>query len=135
MYVMNETNLKGATMELSRATVKAISADAEQALQSVAKKYGLTVERGNGNFSSTSFMAKFEFSLAGENRDATAFKTRAMMYGLKESDLGRSFKSNGETFTISGLATKAKKFPILATNSKGQTYKFSASNVKLYLSR
>lgn len=61
---------------------------------------------------------------------ARDFRSQAFLYGLQAEDLGRTFTSNGKTFTITGLNRKAKKYPIIADDVDGNSYKFPASRVK-----
>ncbi len=68
-----------------------------------------------------------------ESRIARDFKNNAGLYGLEPDDLGKTFEQNGETFTIKGLKTRNRKFPIIAENNKGQSYKFGEQMVKLML--
>ncbi len=121
---------------MDRPTVRTISDEAEKALQAVAKKFGLELKRKSGRFSSTSLTTKFEFSIKGQSPQVTEFKKFASLVGLKETDFGKTFTSQGDTFTISGLNLRAKMYPVLAVSSRnGKTYKFNRNDVKLYLSR
>lgn len=59
-----------------------------------------------------------------------AFKAGCHLFGLTPEDYGKSFHTNGQTFTISGLKPKSRKYPIIATcTGNGKHYKFQASRV------
>jgi len=125
---------------MDRQTSKAIAAEAVEALMAVADKYGCAVERGSASFDTTSTKIQFAFSEIGEDgiamtREAETFKQAAYMYGLKPEDLGKKFTSNGHTYTITGLNTRARKMPIQATREDGATYKFTADQVMRSLGR
>ena len=121
-----------------KAICKAVGADIEKALNSVAVKYGINIKRGNGKFSGNTLDLKIHCACVkgGKvmSKEASDFKTMASLYGLKPSDLGRSFTIGSGTFKITGLNTKAHKYPINASKN-GSGYKFPASSVKLLLDK
>lgn len=108
----------------------------EAALKDVAARYGVTVRYRGGRFTDTMAALKAEFVVEGaEPQGAADFRRLADVFGLKPEDLGRTFRSGGQTFTVVGLAPRKSKYPILATNAAGKTYKFTADGVAAYLRR
>lgn len=105
------------------------------------KEFGIKVSVGGGRYSDSEVgQATFklevaEFGAGGsvETKEMAAFKREAQFYGLKAEDLGKSFVSRGEKFTICGLKPRSRKYPILAKNSRNKTYKFNAGDVRRYL--
>jgi hypothetical protein len=94
---------------------------------------------GNATFTESNVTFKIEVALVGENgevksKEAESFKKFAVVYGLKEEDFGKSFKSNGHTYKICGLKTKSGKYPVIAERDNGRRFKFGAEYVKLMLS-
>lgn len=68
--------------------------------------------------------------------DSLAFTKFAHLFGLEPGDLGETFLSQGETFRITGLRTKAKRYPVIATNVQtGRSFKFSTHVVRNGLPR
>jgi len=66
--------------------------------------------------------------------DRALFEVLAEHFGLKPSDYGQTFKSNGESFRITAINPKRPKFPISAERvADGRGYKFTAENVVLFL--
>ena len=104
------------------------------------EKFGVKVTLKSGNYTNSNLAMKIEFADIGENgevntREAEDFKARAELYGLKPEDLGREFSNGNDTFKITGLKPRSRKFPILAVNTKnGKVYKLAAQMVKLMLS-
>ncbi len=110
---------------INKSVAKEIGAAVEEALAEVAEKFGLKVEVRGGSFDANSFRPKVEFQTAGAAEDE--FRTYAAMYGLDPDDFGRKFVSKGRTFRVSGLATRSRTYPILATDiASSKTYKFTA---------
>lgn len=113
----------------------------EKALQKVGEQHGVHIKRGNARFSSSNVSYKVEASVLGENgevktKEAEDFKQYASMFGLKEEDFGKTFKTfGGKTYTICGLNMRARKNPIHAKNERGRTYIFPAEEVKVMLER
>lgn len=123
--------------KLDRQTVKNMSSDMERELEAVAKKYGVQIDMGGGTYDPDGNFANFKVKVSTLSEDGTAqtkeaedFKRRAAMYGLSADMLGKSFELRGEMFTVTGLAAKAKKYPVLIKNSQGKDYKVSAQVVK-----
>jgi len=128
--------------EWTRPECRRVTEAVNKALDEVGRKHGINIQRsGNGSFNESNFTFKVECALIGNdgmvrNKEVENFKKFATSYGLKPEHLGKSFKGwNGETFTISGLNTRAHKNPIQATNSKGKTYVFPEGEVQNYLEK
>jgi len=105
---------------INRQSCRTVQEAALAELQKVADKYGLVVQSGGGTFTSTSFRFKVEFAVVddsgvAQSRDATHFERYCTLYGLKPEDLGREFVYRGSKYTIVGLSSRSRKFPILTT--------------------
>jgi hypothetical protein len=114
----------------------------ETALQKVGQQYGVHIQRGNGRFSPTNLTLKLEVSVLDESgeavsREEEAFKKHATVFGLKASDLHKTFKDwKGRQYEIIGLNTRARKNPILAKDLRsGKTFVWPEEEVKTLLER
>ena len=58
------------------------------------------------------------------------FKRVAHLYGLSPDDFGFTFEYRGSTYTVSGINTRANRYPVQACTSDGTRYKFPASVIK-----
>lgn len=108
-----------------------------EALEALAP-LGVTFTLGNCRYGENS--GKFELQFGTVNDDGTAntkamddFKRYASRYGLSPDDLGRTFVQNGRRFEIVGAKPTNTKYPILANDSTGRTFKFPAWTVKAQL--
>jgi hypothetical protein len=97
---------------------------------------GLSAEVGNAliGCGRTSVTFKVEVAVVAAdgttlNRGAQSFRQMATLYGLAPDDLGRTFAHQGRTFTITGLAARAGRMPILADRDDGCGFKFPAESV------
>ena len=52
------------------------------------------------------------------------FESKAFLVGVKKTSFGKTFSARGVNYTITGLNTRAKKYPIQAQRGNGQQYKF-----------
>lgn len=124
--------------EFNRANCRSLQEEIAAALEPIAKKHGLTLDRKRGSFYKDKMPAMFQFLVTQEDKDgnalsaaAIAFQQDAWRVGLDPKDLGREFTSQGKRFRISGLNLRAKKYPVLAVeNGTGKTFKFPAERVK-----
>ena len=125
------------------ANVKAILEECREALEPIAEKYGLTLDRKGRTYASDALPVMFQLlikELGADGQEMTtdgkAFVRYASSFDLDPADLGREFTSRGNTFRITGLKPKSYKFPILAANVKtGKTFKVPAETVKAGLKR
>ena len=113
----------------------------DKALAAVGKELGVNIKTGNCRYSSSTFTFKLEGCLIGDDgtavtKEAESFKMLAASYGLKAEHLHKEFKQGGDTFQITGLNYKARKFPIQAKRiSDGATYKFPVDTVRFAMMR
>lgn len=126
--------------DLSKAQYNAFCRETEAALAAVESKYGVKFKIGNGRFSGGSMDLKLNASLVSENgqvqtREASDFAMLAQHVGLKPEWLGKSFKSEGVIFTITGYRSKAPKRPVTASGSDGKSYVFPTEIVALHMNK
>lgn len=115
--------------------------DTMKACLAVAETHGLTVE--GGDLAEIDLCHSFEISFrigipqkdgAIYSPDKAMFEVLAPRFGLKPSDYGRTFRSQGELFRIAALAPNRPKYPVSAERvSDGQGFKFAADDVTMYL--
>lgn len=112
-------------------TCRAISEAAAAALQEVAKKFGVSIERGGGTFEEGKYTMRFHVAIGGDAGEAIARKNFAAcckMYQLDPEDFGRVFTVKGVEYKVTGINMKSHKFPIAVQILKtGQAGGFAAS--------
>ena len=107
----------------------------EAAIKPLELEHGVAFEVGSANYNRTG--CKFNFNVVeaqspdqkGMNFLELTFRAKCESFGLRADDFGKSFIAHGETFTISGLKPKNRKFPVIATDNNGGSYKFRALDV------
>jgi len=123
---------------MNRTKGKEIQAAALAALASVEERFGVKVAFKAGQIGDTYINLKFEFAEVGangaaESAEAVEFKKYAHLIGLKPEDLGRSFQSNGHTFTIAGMSLGRGRLPVMVTREDGMRFKYGRDTVRLAL--
>ena len=129
--------------EFTNPVVRKIMDECEEALRPIAEKYGLTLDRKGRTYRRDSLPVMFQLLVTEHDEDgntlsaaAKEFTKLAPLFGLETGDLGKEFRNRNETFRISGLSPRSRKYPVLAENVKtGKTYKFAAETVKNALKR
>lgn len=125
---------------LTRPVLRAINADVEKALATIAAKYGVACSAGRCVFNETSATLKVEIAVvsggAKVGDSAARIKARsdwnrqAPMFGLKASMLDSVIERNGKTFKILGLMPRRRTAPIFAVDMKtGKEYVLPLSSV------
>lgn len=125
------------------ANVRDLMSEIEEALEPIAEKHGLTLDRKGRTFYRDSLPVMFQLLVKQEDEDGNAMDSKAKdfvrcarNYGLSADDYHAEFQSNGRTFRITGLNTRARGYPVLAEDVRnGKTYKFPAGRVKEALAR
>jgi len=120
---------------MDRPRVRQLRDSLQAALSFWAEQNGVDAQVGSARYTASSVTFKMdvlEKNAKGETTSvsAEAFKSSAHFFGLKPTDLGRTFVVRGRIFKVTGLAPRSRKYPVLA-ESDGKTYKFPVS---LYLS-
>ena len=105
--------------QFNKTTCRIVSDAAVEALQEVAKRFGLTIGRKAGSYTDLTFKVGIEFrAVAKDGTDAeqATFNQYCGMFGLEPSDFGQRFVANNEVWAFAGLRMKRSKYPILARN-------------------
>lgn len=123
--------------KFDRATCSLVNARIAEALMGISAELGVSIRPVGGTFATNHYVVKLEIATisddgAVQSRDADAFRHHAGIYGLSPNDLGRSFRSGGRDFVITGLRSRGKR-QILASNS-GKEFCFVAEDVRRLLS-
>ena len=122
-------------MNFNRTNIKALRADIATALAAVENQHGVSFKLGNIRFSDNDFRGKLECFSASDNSgkavnvDKQKFESKAFLVGVKTTSFGKTFTSNGRKFTINGINTRAKKYPIQASTATGKRFKFPVSSL------
>ena len=121
-----------------RANLRLIAEDIRAALEPIASKWGIQLDYGGSSFlpdKATIKVIAFIPSAEAPSPDAAEFKRYATVYGLEPGDLGRSFNHHGHQFTITGLAPKSRRFPVVCEREDGKGFKFPVRTILLALGR
>ena len=120
-------------MNFNRTNIKALRADIATALAAVEKQHGVSFKLGNIRFTDNDFRGKLECFSASDNSgkavdvDKQNFESKAFLVGVKPTSFGKTFTQGTRTYTICGINTRARTYPIKARLGKGQYYKFPVS--------
>ena len=103
----------------------------EAKLAEVEKEYGISIDLGGMRYSADKFTTRMTVNVGSADDAAKReWDQNCWRFGLKAEDFGRTFIDRGTRFTVTGCAPRSRKYPVLATNDNGTTYKFKASAVK-----
>lgn len=122
-------------MRFNRANLKTIRNDISAALAAVEAKHGVSFNFNNIRFSDNDFRTTLNCVSASDsngnavNIDKVNFEAKAFLVGVDKTAFGKTFTSNGRKFTITGLNTRAKKYPIQAETAQGKRFKFPVSRL------
>ena len=112
----------------------------DEALDRVAKEYGITISAGNCSFSGNEANFKLKLNTIGGN--GKAITRESQMWDLYKSrtncshlNIGDTITIQGNSYTLSGYNTRARKAPINFTDSRGNGYKCSINMLNQYNSK
>ena len=117
-----------------------VRTDFDQAIKEVETKHGLQIQLRSLRYGQQNATGKIEMSLLNtdgivQTPERTAWENHARFYQLDPSWLDQTFvSSKGTAHTITGLNTKAPKYPV-QTTSNGRDYKWPADTVKRLMER
>ena len=97
-------------------------------LNELSKEYGVEFKAGNITYSSDTFTCKIESIIVpdGMSKPQAEFNKCCSRFGLTESDYGKSFTSNGETFRLVGLKPRSPKYSVVGECQNGTRYKYNS---------
>ena len=114
-----------------------LRSEIDNALDQVAKKYGITISAGNCSFSGNEANFKLKLNTIGDG--GTVITRESKMWDLYKSrtncshlNIGDTITIQGNSYTLSGYNTRARKAPINFTDSRGNGYKCSIAMLDMY---
>ena len=127
--------------KLDSKTVNRIEKQINERLAELSEELGINIIVSGGSFSKVEATLKLKIQVPNPDspevftKESEDFKNYAHLLGMEPSDLGKTFKKfGGETYTIEGYRTRARKNPILVKQTlTGKMYVFSIEAVKHHL--
>lgn len=118
-------------------TIPTIMDECREALEVVAKKHGLSLQRKTCRYRPDEAPVAFrllvlERTEEGDEIDPkeTEFRRYAAAFGLTPDDFGKTFKVQGDSYQISGIKPRGRRYNVLGKSaSTGKVYKFEVSAV------
>lgn len=119
--------------QLDRQTLKIVRAKMDEVLSVLEEEIGVHAEVGHISYQAQNATVKVEISVLGDGgeivtKEATAYDDRREMHGLPER--GATFSYMGETYKITGLKPRSRKYPVMVERADGKGFKFPIAIVK-----
>ena len=111
-------------MEITREMLKELGPAIDSALKPLAEQHGIQIRVGNGVYNGLDGSLKLLLSTTsedGETPESRDFKLFGHRYGMDIEWLGKTIYTNGDSYTISGLQCKRKKYPIVVIRNSDKT--------------
>lgn len=118
---------------------KAFRKDFEKAVQQVESKYNLKISIGSIRYDSSQFTSRLTAVHLSDEVDPdnkkdvqkALFEANCdkMWPPIPKELYGKKFTHSGTTFTVIGVKPRSKKYPIIAENKNGTSYKFTLDAV------
>lgn len=122
---------------LTRDGMKQIREEVESALKQISLKLGVSLSLGSGTFRENDGSFRLKVLTTGDGNtspEAAKWKRYCGRYGFDVSDLGKTFKSQGYEFQITGIEPSRPKYPLSAKRLfDGRGFKFPADVVLIGL--
>jgi hypothetical protein len=122
---------------IDRATAKALRTILSAAIEEALEGTGVAAEVGRITFAGNTAAVKVQASIIDPDsgrvmtREAKDFERLAVAWGITSKKLGDRFESRGTVYEITGLNTRAPKFPVQGIRVKdGRSFKFPVSMVE-----
>jgi hypothetical protein len=124
------------TMEINSKTWKVLADEMEAALGEVIDRHGLEVGKVSGSYGRTTGTFRFEVtqtaaaSTDGKTQAQREYERSADLFDLKPEWFGQAVMYQGHQVTITGLAMKSRKFPVLGTDDRGRKMKYTTQVIR-----
>ena len=123
--------------QFTRVNIKGLRNEIDEALDQVAKKYGITISAGNCSFSGNEANFKLKLNTIGEG--GTVITQESQNWDFYKSrtncghlNIGDTIQLQGNSYTLTGYNTRARKAPIQFKDSRGNGYKCSIAMLNQY---
>ena len=123
--------------QFNKTKIVQLRSSIDEALDRVAKEYGITISAGNCSFSGNEANFKLKLNTIGDN--GTVITRESQMWDLYKSrtncghlSIGDTIQLQGNSYILSGYNTRARKAPINFTDSRGRGYKCSIEMLNQY---
>ena len=126
--------------EFNKANLKQLRESLNAAVSLVEEEHGVEIVVGNIKYidhEATITVKVRTINESGESYDPMKadFLAYCSLFGFSQDDLGKTFVNHGKTFTISGMKPNNRRYPLIATDSAGNAYKFEAEGVLLKIGK
>ncbi len=116
--------------QFNRANIKGLRNEIDEALDRVAKRYGITISAGNCTFSGNEANFKLKLNTIGEGGTVITQESQNWDFYKNRTEcshlnIGDTITIQGGRYTLSGYNTRARKAPIQFKDSHGNNYKCS----------
>ena len=118
-------------MVFDRILAKTIETETIKALDAISKKYGVTILPNGGTLGTNEFVMKLKIEKTGVAKNYPDILFNSL--GLPNNVIGKSFTVRNSLYTITELAPNRPKYPVIARNSDGKSFKFTIEAIKNYL--
>jgi len=110
----------------TKSNLKSVRTEIETALNKVGEKLGISLSIGNISFNADQFTSKLTANSTTDKGEVNQkeWDRFCLFTSFDKDDFGKSFIQGGTTYTICGVKARSRKYPILAKNASGTTYKF-----------
>ena len=122
--------------QFDRQSLRALRADLDSAMATIANKYGIQLNAGNISFTSDTATIKVAAGIIKNGTAVTAeaksFEQYKRLVGLGAFNVGDSINIQGKQYTITGYKPRSSKAPVCVRNAQGSGFKVSVDMVKMY---
>ena len=122
-------------MKLTKAEFEIFRSEIENALASVAAKYGCVVEAGNIKYDAinTTVSVSFNSKTADKSADQLNFEMYCGRYGFAPEHHGFTFTYQGKQYRFVSFKTSARKYPCVCECSDGKTVCFTVEAISVIM--
>lgn len=117
---------------LDRTNLRILAKEFERVMEKVAEEHGVSVRYKGGSYLDKAGTIRFEIGVKDESGKPATIATNALenlspFIGVKAGD---KFMFGNEVYEVTGYKPKNHKYPVIAKNWKGKSYKFPLSVTK-----
>lgn len=121
-------------MQIDKELVKTLRDELQLAVTKVCARYGMNAEQQKSiTYSEDSFNIRFTISNGEVDIKRKDFVKNCFTYGLSPKHYGETFKQEGKIYTITGINTRARKYPVETTTNEGKSVRFMAISIRTIL--
>ena len=114
--------------------IKLIREKLKNAIAKIEAEENVTIEFGSAKYNSAYFTSTMTVKTTEKcEKVSSIYETTCKMLGFTQNVIGMEFIGKNGIYKITDIATKNRKYPVIAVGPDGRAYKYGVDHIKILI--